>query len=151
MIRRRGLAAFFLFAVLLWGCGGPPRLPDEIAESVPYETVYVDPEIVFADSLITLIRADRIDSIVVEEADFSRTNPGSLDIRIVEPACNVAISLMDADLNVIRPLMVRILRTGFYRFSFSPARMTSPRLYPGPYFLKADYCDSTEMVYFAVD
>jgi hypothetical protein len=116
-----------------------------------YETVWVDPQIVFSDTLLTLIRADRIDSILVTPSELPSRRSASVEIRVVQPACNVSVSLLDLNLEVIHPLMVRNLPQGFYRLTLDFERFSSPVLWPGSYFLRADYCDQLEVSGFWVD
>jgi hypothetical protein len=141
-------------AVLLLAssCGRKAQVGEESRlVSKLYHTVWVDPQIAFADSLVTLIRADRIDSLKIEPGEDFPEQPASLEIPVDQPLCNVAVSLLDEHLQMIRPLMVRHLTTGFYRLTLNYDRLNDPRLPPGSYFLRAEYCDSTRVAHFLIN
>ena len=113
-----------------------------------YETLWVEPQIMFVDSLITLIRADRIDSALVKPSERGIERPSSVEIRIPQASCNVAVDLLDANLRLIRPLIIQDLKTGFYRLALNADRFREPSLPPGRYFLRAEYCGRSEMTMF---
>ncbi|MCP4749994.1 MAG: hypothetical protein GY866_03815, partial [Proteobacteria bacterium] len=116
-----------------------------------YHTVWVDPQIAFADSLVTLIRADRIDSLKIQPGEQPLHQPASVEIPILEPRCNVAVGLFDENLRMIHPLMVQNLTLGFYRLTFNSDRLNAPELSPGNYFIRAEFCDSLRVTRFTVD
>lgn len=134
------------------GCGQKPE-PGEESRLVSklYHTVWVDPQIQFADSLVTLIRADRIDSLRIQPGENVPVQPASVEIAMFEPRCNVAVDLLDENLRMIRPLMLRNLGPGFYRLTFNYDRLNAPELLPGSYFLRAEFCDSTKVSRFTID
>ena len=146
------LAAMAAVIVVVSGCGRKAQVGEESGlVSRLYHTVWVDPQIAFADSLVTLIRADRIDSLKIEPGENIPELPASLEIPILQPRCNVAVSLLDEQLRMIRPLLVRHLTTGFYRLTLNYDRLNDPPLPPGNYFLRAEYCDSTRVAHFTID
>jgi len=144
---------FFLPAfLLLSGCGRKAEVAEESRlVSKLYHTVWVDPRIEFVDSLVTLIRADRIDSLKIEPGEEIPVQPASLEIPIFQPRCNVAVNLLDENLRLIHPLMVRHLAAGYYRLTFNFDRLNDPELPPGAYFLRAQYCDSNRVARFTID
>jgi len=137
-----------LLAVFLGGCGQRPTITEEQPFRFPsglWETVWVNPQIVLADSLVTLIRAERIDSLPTEPADLTLEKPPAIGFAFLEPVCNVAVNLLDEDLRLLRPLLVRKLPAGYYRLTLNLAGLRNPPLASGTYFLRADYCGRTEM------
>jgi putative lipoprotein len=138
--------------ILLAGCGRKGGPGDEYRPQPRlYHTVWVDPQIAYVDSLVTLIRADRIDSLKIEPGEQPLSQPASVEIAILEPRCNIAVGLLDENLGMIRPLMVRNLTPGFYRLTFNYDRLNAPELLPGNYFIRAEFCDSSRVTRFSVD
>jgi hypothetical protein len=152
-VRPIGLTVLFLTALLLLaGCGRKGKIGEESRlVSRLYHTVWVDPQIQFADSLVTLIRAERIDSLKIQPGEEVPVQPASIEIPIVQPRCNVAVDLLDRNLRIIRPLMLRHLNAGYYRLTFNYDRLNAPALIPGDYFIRAQFCDSTRVSRFSVD
>jgi hypothetical protein len=135
------------------GCGGGKRLivdekPTLVQEGI-YETLWVEPQIVITDSLITLIRADRIDSALIKPSERGIERRSAVEIRIPLASCNVAVDLLDANLRIIRPLLLQDLRSGFYRLTLNADRFREPSLPPGRYFIRAEYCGRSEMTMFS--
>ena len=147
------LLALVLTTVLV-GCGRKARITDEqrvIWQDSPYETLWVEPQIVLADSLMTLIRSDRIDSVLADPSPSMPQPRTAIEIRIFQPSCNVSVGLFDADIRLVRPLLVRNLTTGFYRLTVNVDRFQKPALPPGSYFLKTDYCGEVRMALVTVE
>ncbi len=140
MNRRYLLAAVLLLG--LAGCGGYRRAADEAVQipAVPYERVWVDPRITFSDSLITLMYAFRVDSIPAETAVRPTYEPPQVEFEVQEFTCPVVVNLLDAEENVIYPLLRRDLNAGHYRLSFEPSRFKAALLLPGIYYLRAQGC-----------
>jgi len=141
-------------ATVLPGCGGSGRITDEQMRRLHarmYQTVWVDPEIVFSDTLVTLIRADRVDSIKVEPSELPLRRPATVEIHVFERLCSVSVSLHDYSHRLIQPLVVKNLPFGFYRLTLNTERLNSPGLVPGIYYLRAEYCDSLRIADFTVD
>ena len=143
---------FLLALLLVSGCGQKPE-PGEESRLVSklYHTVWVDPQIQFADSLVTLIRADRIDSLRIQPGEEIPVQPASVEIAVFQPRCNVSVDLLNENLRMIRPLMLQNLGPGFYRLTFNYDRLNAPALLPGSYFLRAEFCDSTKISRFTID
>jgi len=80
--------------VAITGCGRKARIADEqivVWQDSPYETLWVEPQIVLADSLMTLIRSDRIDSVLADPAPSMPQPRTAIEIRIFQPSCNPAL------------------------------------------------------------
>ena len=148
----RYLSPMLLCLVLsLSGCGRRVSIPEEkpvMQEVGLYEIFWVDPQIVVADSLITLIRSERIDSAMVEPSSMTMNRPAAVELRIMQPSCNAMVDLLDSELRLIRPLLMKKLGYGFYRATMNVDRFREPSLPPGRYFLRAEFCGRTEMAMF---
>lgn len=134
------------------GCGRRVSISEEqpvLQERGAYEIFWVEPQIVVTDSLITLIRSDRIDSAKADPSELIAHRPAAIDLSIHQPACYVSIGMYDSNLRLLRPLLVRDLTAGYYRLTLQFDRFRDPSLPPGRYFLKADYCGKTEMSMFS--
>jgi len=138
--------------ICLTGCGRKGGVGDEYRPKPRlYNTVWVDPQIAFSDSLVTLIRADRIDSLKIEPGEQPLSQPASVEIPVLESRCNVSVGLLDENLRMVYPLMVQNLATGYYRLTFNYDRLNAPVLLPGYYFIRAEFCDSSRVTRFTVD
>lgn len=133
------------------GCGRRVSISEEkpvMQVEGPYEVFWVDPQIVVADSLITLIRSERIDSAIVEPSSMAVNRPAAVGLRITQPTCQAMVDLLDANLRLVRPLLLRDLGYGFYRLTLNVDRFREPPLPPGRYFLRAEFCGRSEMAMF---
>ena len=106
---------------------------------------------VFKCSVRLLIRSDRIDSVLADPSPSMPQPRTAIEIRIFQPSCNVSVGLFDADLRLVRPLLVRNLTTGFYRLTVNVDRFQKPALPPGKYYLKTDYCGEVQMALVTVE
>ena len=135
----------------LSGCGRRVSISEEkpvMQEEGPYEIFWVDPQIVVADSLITLIRSERIDSAIVEPSSMTIHRPAAVELRIAQSTCHAMVDLLDSSLRLVRPLLMKKLGYGFYRLTLNIDRFREPSLPPGRYFLRAEFCGRTEMAMF---
>ena len=114
----------------------------------PYEVFWVDPQIVVADSLITLFRSERIDSAIVEPSGMTMDRPAAVELRVMQASCDAKVDLLDANLRLIRPLLLKNLGYGYYRLVVNVDRFREPSLPAGRYFLRASFCGRTEMAMF---
>lgn len=141
------LLALMLFTALV-GCGRKTSIVPEqkiIWQDNKYETLWVDPQIVLADSLMTLIRSDRIDSIRADQTTTARPGRPSIEIRIYEPFCNVSVDLTDSEFRLVHPMLVRNLTRGYYQLTVNLDRFDRLAFGLGDYYLRADYCGQTQM------
>ena len=116
----------------------------------PYEIFWVDPQIVVADTLITLFRSERIDSAIVEPSGMTIDRPAAVELRVMQASCNAMVDLLDANLRLVRPLLLKNLTYGYYRLTLNVDRFREPALPSGRYFLRASFCGRTEMAMFTV-
>ena len=129
--------------LLLSGCGGPPKTAGEVTGDLSgprFETVWVDPQIVVSDTLISLIKAGRVDSVMLEADEVSTRPPASIEFAVETIECNVVVNLLDAYGQIVMPLFVRRLPSGYYRLTVHSGAERGGLL-PGPYLLEADVCD----------
>lgn len=148
------VAVALLAMLFLANCGNRPQLPNESADPTAndmIETVWVDPQIVSSDTLVTLIRADRIDTLLLAPGEVVGKRGASIEIAIAEPVCDVVVFLHNTAGKPIRPLLVRPLGRGYYRLTFNFRRLNFLPLLPGKYSLVAKYCGRTETSVFLVE
>ena len=113
----------------------------EIGQSGYYEKAWVDPTIILSDSLYTLIRSDRVDSFYVDQPpDPLEGVAPAVVFQVRQADCFTTVSLLDDRSRVIRPLLSRNLRRGFYKITFNASSLT-PELSPsGVFYVKVVYC-----------
>ena len=136
------LALWLLLVVTLSGCGGGKqiRFGEQTDRSELFDVVWVEPRIVLSDSLITLLRSERVDTLQADSRTSSQSPAASIDFEVSKYACDVDIDLLDERQNILRPLLVQNLAPGFYRLTFQPERLQEPSLPLGEYFLQVRYC-----------
>lgn len=141
---RQGLLIVTIALLVIGGCGKRPMVNysmPEIPNSGYYELVWEEPQVLVSDSLYTLIRSHRIDSFYVETPrDPFGPSDRTLIFGITDDACFVAINLYDARGKISRPLLVRNLARGFYKFSVDLGKLYSGNTSNRASFLKADVC-----------
>lgn len=145
--------AMTIVAIVI-GCGKKGSIVPEqqiVWQDNRYEILWVEPQIVLADSLMTLIRSDRIDSIRADQTITSRPGRPSIEIRILEPACNVSVALIDSDFRLVHPMLVRNLTRGYYQLTINLDRFDRLAFGLGDYYLRADYCGHVQMTTVAVE
>jgi hypothetical protein len=152
-MRRLLLLAMGAGAVVICGIGcGPktviqphqrPEEPIKLSEGV-WQLAWVDPSVVYSDSIFTLIRASRLDSFLVSPGKLTKELPYAAEsaskttgpsgvIKFEAPGgCPVTVS-MRGDLIAINPLKAVSLAPGIYKLTCDLSK-TSLRQFPaGPY------------------
>lgn len=111
-----------LFCVSCFLAGGGPR--DENGPG-HYETAWVDPELIVSDSLITLIRSDRVDRVFVSEREkhLGESQP-TVEFVIEQDFCTVEVNLVGSGGAVVEPLFDGTLRPGNYKLTVDPTRIS---------------------------
>ena len=136
-----------LLALVVFGCGKRQtfdRFGTEISEGGYFETAWIDPQVVISDSLFTLIRAERIDSFYVDRPAYPvSATITSLTFHVDEQSCLTTVNLLNAAGEVIKPLLVRNLRPGYYKLTVDLSRFPQDRYPDTHFYLKADYCGSS--------
>lgn len=97
--------------------GTDESLPKGTISTGEYEIVWVDPQMVLADSTCTLIRASRIDSIPSETGIPKNDSRPSAEFQIRNDDCLVSATINDAKGRVVQSLLFRQLNHGHYRLS----------------------------------
>ncbi len=136
------LLALAASLLLVAGCGGPKMTYDQPA--VPtgyYETAWVEPQIVMSDSIFTLIRAPRIDSIYVEADEVAAPWSPSLEFVVPTDTCFVSMVLqfLEGDRPPI-PLIVRYLPKGNYKLTVMEPLKFGDTLYLDSYQVRGSVC-----------
>ena len=147
------LFPLLLLLLLLSSCARRAPVSEErplMQGDSPYEIFWVDPQIVVADTLITLFRSERIDSAIVEPSGMTIDRPAAVELRVMQASCNAMVDLLDANLRLVRPLLLKNLTYGYYRLTLNVDRFREPPLPPGRYFLRAEFCGRSEMAMFTV-
>jgi hypothetical protein len=89
-----------------------------------YEVAWIEPEIIVSDSLFTLIRAERIDSIFIEGTPSnSELSDKSITFRIDRQFCNSQFSLINSTGQKLKELWNRDLTFGYYKLNIKPSRI----------------------------
>ncbi len=138
------LAAIILITLVISGCQRPPDpVYDQPAVTRGYyDVVWVEPQIIYADSLYTIIRADRKDSIFVRTDDV---NPAayapSLEFIVREDTCFATVTLFFLEgTRPDMPLMARYLRRGYYKVTMNDPLKFGDEFYRGSYILRGSVC-----------
>ena len=138
------LAALLILAAI--GCAPvrPPVVVDQ--PTVPrgyYEEVWVEPRILHADSVFTLIRAERKDSVFVRtnEVDPDAWAP-ALEFVIRPDTCFVSVTLHFLETNrPSLPLIARYLPEGYYKLTVNDPLKFGETVYRGSCTLNSLICD----------
>jgi len=130
-----------LVLVAVWGCG---KWQTAGLRGGQYEIAWVDPQIIVSDSSFTLIRAERIDSFLVDRSsDFSLTKAPSVMFHVTDNECFTSVNLLSSTGEVIMPLLVRNLSRGYYKLTVDVNRLPGECYRTDHFFLKAEYCGSS--------
>lgn len=146
----RYLLAFLVFITLaliyLTSCVKRPSLvydqPELMSDTTGhYERAWIDPQIIYSDSIITVIRSEKIDSFYVKKPDNSFNEKIiSLVFDIKEEDCFTSIFLLDNSGNVISVPVTDDLSYGQYKVSINPSRINYVQSNDNRFFLKSDFC-----------
>lgn len=94
-----------------------PPVPKGSVAGGEYELVWANPQIILADTVCTLIRASRIDSLPVDKRFPSANSLPSVEFEIPASGCTVSAVLTNAAGAITRTLLFRQLGRGSYRLS----------------------------------
>ena len=136
-----------LLAIIVAGCGKRQTVDRsrlDGSEGGYYEAAWVDPQIVISDSLFTLIRAERIDSFYVDGSEYpvSVAAP-SVALHVDNDICLTTVNLVNADGEVVRPLLLTNLRRGHYKLTLN-LNLSAEAGYPAAgLYLEADFCGTS--------
>ena len=131
--------------ISLVGCGKKTlyNMPS-VEETGYYETAWIDPAVVLEDEWYTLLRSDRVDSFYVEikPGEYRQMAP-AIEFQVSQFECLTYVNLMNGRQEIIRPLLVKNLKFGYYKLTFNIGRLKREEIPAGDYFLKAEYCGFT--------
>jgi len=140
--------------LLLVGCSGRKQAPynyPQLQEPVNYETVWVEPGIVISDSLFTLIRAERVDSILIDDQSGTYSPvTSSVEFSIGRVNCFTVINILNIAQEVVMPLVAQQLEPGHYRLSLNQPAVKRSGLPAGSYDLRCETCARTVSNRFAI-
>ena len=129
-------------AIAITGCGKKTlyNMP-AVEQTGYYETAWIDPAVVLEDEWYTLLRSDRIDSFYVEiKPGQNQQMAPAIEFKISQFECLTYVNLMNGHQQIIRPLLVKNLKFGYYKLTFNIGRLKRKETPAGDYFLKAEYC-----------
>ncbi|MCH8028211.1 MAG: hypothetical protein IID63_08835 [candidate division Zixibacteria bacterium] len=132
-------------AIAFSGCGKKTlyNMP-AVDQTGYYETAWIDPSVVLEDEWYTLLRSDRVDSFYVEiKPGDNKPLAPSVEFKVSQFECLTSVNLMNGRQEIIRPLLVKNLKFGYYKLTFNIGRLRKEELPPGDYFLKAEHCGFT--------
>ena len=134
-----------LLAIAFSGCGKKTlyNMP-AVEERGYYETAWIDPAVVLEDEWYTLLRSDRVDSFYVEIKPGENLQMApAIEFQVSQFECLTYVNLMNGRQEIIRPLLVKNLKFGYYKLTFNIGRLKREEIPAGDYFLKAEYCGFT--------
>ncbi|HWR82569.1 MAG TPA: hypothetical protein VN285_04645 [Candidatus Deferrimicrobium sp.] len=137
-----------VLVILVSGCGTPLWKRETVPQTAAgqpghYEIAWVNPTIVVSDSLFTLISAERLDSVVVDNRESTGNAAPAVTFFVAAAQCPVSANLITHSGQTVLPLVEQNLPYGHYKLTLD-SRILKPYLsaYPQLY-LAADYCGST--------
>ncbi|MCB2231206.1 hypothetical protein KQH82_10865 [bacterium] len=148
MIRLTAISALILLVV---GCSGLRRPAEEQPPSVGvWEIAWVDPQIVVSTDLLTVIRAERIDSILVAPDNYFPPTSPEVSFALVATDCRVAANILDGHGRVVMPLLVQLLGPGHYKLTVNKIVLVEQGLPVGRYMLAASVCGDRQIAEFTI-
>ncbi len=106
-----------------------------------YERAWVDPQIKYTDSLITIIKASRVDSFYVDKpAPKFKDGLISLAFEVKEPNCFTSVLPLDNFGNLLSVLVADELSVGYYKVTLQSSQISYVQPSAERFFLKVDFC-----------
>lgn len=131
--------------IAMVGCGKKTlyNMP-AVEQTGYYEKAWIDPAVVLEDEWYTLLRSDRVDSFYVEIKPGENLQMApAIEFQVSQFECLTYVNLMNGHQKIIRPLLVKNLKFGYYKLTFNIGRLKKEEIPAGDYFLKAEYCGFT--------
>ena len=111
------------------------------AEIGYYEKAWVDPVVTYTDTIITIIKASRVDSFYVDKpVPDLHGNITTLAFEVKQPNCFTSVLLLDNDGNVLSVLVADELSIGQYKVSLQSSQISYVQEFDKRFFLKIDFC-----------
>ena len=139
------LSSLLVVIFLIASCGmkqtvryDQPILRQEIGY---YEKAWVDPVVTYTDSILTIIRANRVDSFYVDKPVPSfQDHITTLAFEVTHPNCFTSVLLLDNDGYVLSVLVADELSQGHYKVSLQSSQISYVQEPAKRFFLKIDFC-----------
>lgn len=131
-----------IIAILFAGCGKKPVIiynNPEMPKTAQFETVWVNPVMIYSDSLYSLIKAERLDSIYIENSN-NRMKEKSVKFFIPMSSCFTRINLINAGGDLLYPLFSAQLTMGYYKLTYNSNRIDTSIYKMQDVFIKITYC-----------
>lgn len=141
-MKRNLYLIFITTVVIISSCSNKPKYvydQPEKPRTSNFETVWVNPEMIYSDSLYSLLRAERIDSIFVEKT-VDKDAVNSLAFHIPFASCYSNINLIDSRGDLVYPLFADNLIMGYYKLTYDFLRMDSSLAKSSGLYIKVSYC-----------
>lgn len=127
----------FLLLLLANSCGPFGKKAGE--EGVHWDKVWIEPRVVSGGELYTLIRAEKIDSVLSDPSFPTSGTENSLEIVVKNPTCRLLLSLVAED-NSSRKLLDTVVTAGYYKASVVPSAWLDSLQLRSPVLLSAEFC-----------
>ena len=115
--------------------------PSVYQEAGHFEKAWVDPQIRYTDTLITIIKASRVDSFYVDkQAPRFKDNLTSLAFEVKEPHCFTSVLLLNNEGKVLSVLAADELSIGHYKVTLNSSQISYVQQPAERFFLKIDFC-----------
>ena len=145
--KKNYITSFYVSVLLLIiaSCGTKQSLiynqPAQKMEPGYYERAWVEPQVMYTDSLITIIKANRVDSFYVDKpAPRFIDNLTSLAFEVKEPNCFTSVLLLNNFGDILSVLVADELSEGHYKVTLNAAQISYMQLPAERFFLKIDFC-----------
>ncbi len=110
-----------------------------------FEVVWIDPTVVSGDLNMTLIRADRLDSVQLPKGEIVTAPAPAIAFDIVDQPCLTSIRMLDSRGTTLQSLLTKTLSPGHYKLTLhKPPPAANPNI-PYNYSLEAVYCGQTKV------
>lgn len=143
------IAALILLAMILGCTGGvdKEKIINQGPFVQPYETVWVNPQIVYSDSLITLIKAERLDSILVDKPVAETSHDiSTVTFHVNLGSCLTTLTLRYSNMNSTE-IFKNDLAQGYYKLTVNTDRLNMEQSKQLPalpqataVYIEASYC-----------
>jgi len=136
----------FILCLMIIGCAKRQTVAFDLP-SVPtdgyYEVAWVEPEIIVSDSLFTLIRAEKIDSIFIEGTPpNNESTDKSISFKINRQFCKLQFRLINSTGQILKELWYRDLTFGYYKVNITPSRINRELFNNDDLLFQVDFCQS---------
>ena len=137
-----------IILLLIVSCGKRQTVlydqPEVVSENF-YETVWVNPTMVYSDSLYSLIKAKRLDSILVDKTGEVSKEINSVTFFIPMANCFTKINMINSKGDNIYPLFADDLSMGYYKLTYNSIRIDSSLYNDTDLLIKINYCAKSVM------